>query len=305
LNRPSPGVVAGAVDGRPAEKETQVASLQVFCGGVAVVTGAGSGMGAGMARTLGRVGATVVLAEIAVDRAEQVADEVRAAGGTAHVIPVDTGDAASIENLAAAVHERFGAVRLLVNNAGIETIGLAWELSAAAWERIVRINVLGPIHGVRAFVPHMLAAKQRAYIANFASIAAFGIMPVQNPYVMSKHAVLSFTEGLRCEMELVDAPISVSVVTPGPVATRIFADAQLAGEGAAYHQAQMEAMIGAGMPAQQAADVILAGIAAGDFWVSTHPETTAAFAKQRAEHLADLSTPKLTPQSRRFLEPAR
>jgi len=282
-----------------------VASLEVFRGGVAVITGAGSGMGAGMARALARVGATVVLAEIAVDRAERVAGEIRAEGGAAHVIPVDTGDPASIEALAAAVHERFGAVRLLANNAGIETLGLAWELSAAAWERIVKINVLGPIHGVRAFVPHMLAAGQRAFIANFGSIGSFGIMPVQNPYVMSKHAVLSFSEGLRCEMELVNAPISVSVVTPGPVATRIFTDAALGGEGAAHHQAQMEAMIGAGMPAQEAAERILAGVAEGSFWVSPHPEMTAAFAKQRAEHLANLATPALTAQTRTLLEPQR
>lgn len=282
-----------------------MASLEVFRGGVAVVTGAGSGMGAGMARTLGVVGATVVLAEIAADRAERVADEIRAARGVAHVIPTDTSDVASIERLAAQVIERFGAPRLLVNCAGIETIGLCWELSAAAWERIVKINVLGVIHGVRVFAPHMIKAGQRSFIANFASIGAFGIMPVQNPYVMSKHAVLSFTEGLRCEMELVNAPISVSVVTPGPVATRIFTDAQLAGEGAAHHQAQMEALIGAGMPAQEAADRILEGIAAGDFWVSTHPEVTREFAQNRAKHLQELSTPRINAQTRGLLEPPR
>jgi NAD(P)-dependent dehydrogenase (short-subunit alcohol dehydrogenase family) len=282
-----------------------MASLEVFRGGVAVVTGAGSGMGAGMARTLGKAAATVVLAEIAVDRAERVAEEIRAAGGTAHVIATDTSEIASIERLAAQVVQRFGAPRLLVNCAGIETIGLCWDLSAAAWERIVKINVLGVIHGVRVFAPHMLKSGQRGFIANFASIGAFGIMPVQNPYIMSKHAVLSFTEGLRCEMDLVNAPISVSVVTPGPVATRIFTDAQLAGEGAAHHQAQMEAMIGAGMAPQEAADRILDGIAAGDFWVSTHPEVTREFAKTRAEHLMNLSTPRVNSQTRGLLEPQR
>jgi NAD(P)-dependent dehydrogenase (short-subunit alcohol dehydrogenase family) len=202
------------------------------------------------------------------------------------------------------VHARFGDVRLLVNNAGIETIGLAWELSGEAWERIVRINVLGPIHGVRAFAPRMLAAGQRAFIANTASVGAFGMMPVQNPYVMSKHAVLSFTEGLRMEMELVKAPVSVSVVTPGPVATRIFLDGHVAGEGAAQHQAQMQAMVGAGISGLEAGERILRGIARGDFWVSTHPEMTLAMAKQRAEHLATLATPVITPPLRALLGPA-
>ncbi|HEY8122045.1 MAG TPA: SDR family NAD(P)-dependent oxidoreductase [Myxococcota bacterium] len=278
-------------------------SLEALRGGVAVITGAGSGIGEGLARSAASAGATVVLADLALDRAERVASEIRAAGGTAHALPVDTADAASIERLAAQVHVRFGDVRLLVNNAGIETIGLAWELSAAAWERIVRINVLGPIHGVRAFAPRMLAAKQRAYLANVASVGALGMMPVQNPYVMSKHAVLSFTEGLRLEMELVGAPISVSVVTPGPVATRIFRDAALAGEGAAHHQRVMEGMVGAGISGLEAGERILAGIARGDFWVSTHPEMTAGMAKQRAEYLAALATPSLNAATRALLEP--
>jgi len=276
-------------------------SLEVFRDGVAVITGAGSGIGEGLARAAAEAGAVVVLADVAVDRAERVAAEIRASGGAAHALPVDTADSDSIERLAAEVHARFGDVRLLVNNAGIETIGLAWELSAATWERLVRINVLGPIHGVRAFAPRMIAAKQPAFVANVASVGAFGMMPVQNPYVMSKHAVLSFTEGLRMEVELVGAPISVSVVTPGPVSTRIFRDAAVAGEGAARHQQAMEKMVGAGISGREAGQRILAGIARGEFWVSTHPEMTAAMARQRADHLAALATPALTPAVRALL----
>lgn len=280
-------------------------SLDALRGGVAVITGAGSGIGAGLAHGAAEAGARVVLADIALDRAERVASEIRAAGGSAHALAVDTSDPASIERLAADVHARLGDVRLLVNNAGIETIGLAWELSAAAWERIVRINVLGPIHGVRAFAPHMLAAKQRAFIANVASVGAFGMMPMQNPYVMSKHAVLSFSEGLRLEMELVGAPISVSVVTPGPVSTRIFRDAAVAGEGAAHHQRVMENMVGGGISGREAGQRILAGIVRGEFWVSTHPEMTAAMAKQRADYLAALATPALNDATRALLAPRR
>lgn len=280
-----------------------MAGLDVFRGGTAVITGAGSGIGAGLAHTAASVGATVVLADLALDRAEGVASEIRASGGSAHALAVDTADPRSIEALAREVHERFGDVRLLVNNAGIETIGLAWELSAAAWERIVRINVLGPIHGVRAFAPRMIAAGQHAFIANVASVGAFGMMPLQNPYVMSKHAVLSFTEGLRMEMEWVGAMVSVSVVTPGPVATRIFRDADVAGAGAVQHQQVMEGMVGEGISGLEAGRRILAGVAAGDFWVSTHPEMTAAMAKQRADHLATLGTPRLTPGMRALLAP--
>ena len=274
---------------------------EAFRGGVAVITGAGSGIGEGLARAAAALGMRVVLADIAADRIERVAAEIREQGGTAIPVPTDVAEPAALERLAATVHERLGAVRLLINNAGIETIGLAWELSAEAWERVVRINVLGVIHGVRAFAPRLLAAGQPAFIANVASVGAFGMMPVQNPYVMSKHAVLSFTEGLRMEMELVGAPISVSVVTPGPVNTRIFRDAALGGESAAKHQSQMQAMLGAGISGDEAARRILAGIASREFWVSTHAELTAGMAKARAEHLATLSTPALTPALRALL----
>ncbi len=277
-------------------------STEAFRGGVAVITGAGSGIGEGLSRAAAALGMRVVLADIAADRVERVAAEIREQGGTAISVPTDVAEPAALDRLAATVHERLGAVRLLINNAGIETIGLAWELSAEAWERVVRINVLGVIHGVRAFAPRMLAASQPAFIANVASVGAFGMMPVQNPYVMSKHAVLSFTEGLRMEMELVGAPISVSVVTPGPVNTRIFRDAALGGESAAKHQAQMQAMVGAGISGDEAARRILAGIASREFWVSTHPSMTAGMAKARAEHLATLSTPAVTPALRALLQ---
>ena len=277
-------------------------TTEAFRGGVAVITGAGSGIGEGLARAAATLGMRVVLADIAADRIERVAAEICEHGGTAISVPTDVAEPAALDRLAATVHERLGAVRLLINNAGIETIGLAWELSAEAWERVVRINVLGVIHGVRAFAPRLLAAGQPAFIANVASVGAFGMMPVQNPYVMSKHAVLSFTEGLRMEMEWVGAPISVSVVTPGPVNTRIFRDAALGGEGAAKHQAQMQAMVGAGISGDEAARRILAGVASREFWVSTHPELTAGMAKARAEHLATLSTPALTPALRALLQ---
>jgi NAD(P)-dependent dehydrogenase (short-subunit alcohol dehydrogenase family) len=278
-------------------------STEVFRGGVAVVTGAGSGIGEGLARTAAELGMRVALADVAADRIERVAAEIRASGGVAETFPTDVTDPAALDRLAASVHARLGDVRLLANNAGIETLGLSWELPAAVWERIVGVNVLGVIHGVRAFVPRMLAAGTPAYVANLASVGALGMMPVQTAYIVSKHAVLSFSECLRLEMQLVRAPISVSAVLPGPIATRIFDEAPSGGavEG---HRRAMNAMIrGAGsLSGKQAAERILAGVAAKQFFVSTHPELMAQMARDRAEHLATLSTPELTEGARRLLE---
>jgi NAD(P)-dependent dehydrogenase (short-subunit alcohol dehydrogenase family) len=279
---------------------------EVFRGGVAVITGAGSGIGEGLARTAAELGMQVVLADVAPERGERVAAEIRASGGAALALPVDVADPAALDRLAAAVHERLGDVRLLVNNAGIETLGLSWELPAEVWERSLRINVHGVIHGVRAFAPRMLAAGQPAYIANVASIGALGVMPIQTAYIVSKHAVLAFSECLRLEMELVRAPVSVSAVLPGPISTRIFDEAATGRDRAAIegHRKAMNAMIrGPGsITGKHAAERILAGVAAKQFFVSTHPELTAQMAKGRAEQLAALATPVLNEASRRLLE---
>ena len=277
----------------------------VFRGGVAVITGAGSGIGEGLARTAAELGMKVALADVNLERMERVAADLRAHGATALTIPTDVTDPAAIDRLAATVHEKLGDVRLLMNNAGIETLGLSWELSTEVWERIIRINVLGVIHGVRAFVPRMLAAGKPAFIGNLSSIGGLGMMPIQTSYILSKHAVLSFSECLRMEMDLVDAPISVSAVLPGPISTQIFNDAATVGERPQieHHRKAMNDMIsGAGsLSGKQAAEVILAGIAARDFFVSTHPEITAQMAKQRAEHLSTLSTPTLSEEHRKAL----
>lgn len=279
-------------------------TTDVLRGGVAVVTGAGSGIGEGLALTAAELGMKVALADIAVDRMERVASEIRKRGGTAITVPTDVADPASIDRLAARVHAELGDVRLLMNNAGIEILGLTWELPTATWERAIRINVLGVIHGVRAFVPRMLEAGQPAFIGNLSSIGGLGMMAIQTPYILSKHAVLSFSECLRMEMDLVGAPISVSAVLPGPIATRIFEDAATSDPAkVAFHRRAMQEMThGPGsLTGKQAAEVILAGIAAKEFFVSTHPEITAQMAKQRAEHLATLSTPTLNEQAKRML----
>lgn len=262
-------------------------------GGVAVITGAGSGIGEGLARHSAELGMRVVLADIAADRIEKVAAEIRAEGGEALPVPTDVGDPRSIERLAATTHETYGDVTLLANNAGIETLGFSWELPASVWEKTLDINIHGVIHGVRAFVPRMIAAGRRAFIANTASVGALAMMPVQTSYVLSKHAVLSFSECLHLEMQVKQAPIHVSAILPGPVATRIFADSQGSDDPAsAGHRKMMcDMLAGGGISGYEAARRILPQIAEGRFWVSTHPEMTGQMACDRAQHLAELTDP--------------
>jgi NAD(P)-dependent dehydrogenase (short-subunit alcohol dehydrogenase family) len=268
---------------------------EVFKDGVAVITGAGSGIGEGLARQASKLGMKVVLADIAGDRVEALASELRAQGGDALPVITDVSDPAALDRLADLTHSHYGDVRLLINNAGIETLGFSWEIPTSVWEKTLGINIHGAIHGVRAFAPRMLDSGKPAFIANVASIGALGMMPVQTPYILSKHAILAFSECLYLEMQLKKAQVSVSAVLPGPVATRIFQDSKTVPDPiVAHHREVMRGMLEqVGITPLEAGTRILEQIATGQFWVSTHPDITAGMAQARAAHLSGLQDPAL------------
>ncbi|TWB25647.1 SDR family NAD(P)-dependent oxidoreductase [Nitrospirillum bahiense] len=278
---------------------------EVFGSGVAVVTGAGAGIGSGIARRLGQLGMHVVVTDIAGDRAEAVAAAIRAQGGRAEAQTLDVSRPAELDRLAADLFRRHGAVKLLVNNAGIETIGFSWEVPAERWETTLNVNIHGAVHGVRAFVPHMLKAGQPAWIANLASVGSFGVMPTQTAYIMSKHAVQSFSECLFLELQMAKAPIRVSSVIPGMLKTSIFDEAGGKGEppAASHHRKVMrELMSTYGMDLDEGCQRIVAQIAEGRFWVSTQPEMTTGMIAGRVDFLTRQTDPTLSEQARHLLE---
>lgn len=268
----------------------------IFKGGVAVITGAGSGIGEGLARYAAGLGMKVVLADISEQRIEALAAELRAAGTEALPVVTDVSDPSALDRLADKTYATFGEVQLLVNNAGIETLGYIWEISAAVWEKTLDINIHGVVHGVRAFAPRMIESGKQCFIANLSSIGGLGMMPIQTSYIMSKHAVLSFSECLYLEMQLKKANVQVSAILPGPVATRIFVDAKGVEQDPmiAHHREAMRQFLEAhGITPVEAAKRIFSQIAAGEFWVSTHPEITRMMADGRVNHLTQLSKPVL------------
>ena len=160
------------------------------------------------------------------------------------------------------------------------------------------------LHGVRAFVPYMLKARQEAWIANLASIGAFGVMPTQTAYIMSKHAVQAFSECLYLEMELVGAPIHVSSVIPGMLKTSIFDAEAGAGEPAAasaHRKVMHDLMKAHGMDLAEGCARIMAKIAAGEFWADTQPEMTRQSVDARIDFLRAQRAPALAPQARQLL----
>ncbi|WP_380879277.1 oxidoreductase [Sphingomonas sp. DBB INV C78] len=277
---------------------------EAFAGGVAVITGAGAGIGSGLARRAGELGMTVVVTDISSERAEAVAAEIKAKGGRAEAMVVDVSKPAELDRLAAEVVDRFGDVRLLVNNAGIETIGYTWEIPADRWEATLNINIHGVVHGVRAFAPYMLEAGKEAWIANLASVGAFSVMPTQTAYIMTKHAVQSFTECLYLEMQLKQAPIHVSSIMPGMLKTSIFEAAAGKGEpeaASAHRKAMFDLMANYGMDLAEGCQRILEQVAEGKFWVSTQPEMTQAAVDGRIQFFRDQSPPFLAGEAKQLL----
>ena len=265
-----------------------------FTGQLAVITGAGSGIGAGLARRAATLGMRIVLADIDLAAAEAVATSLTAAGAEAWAEHVDVRSLASVELLATRSWDR-GPVDLLINNAGIEHVGYIWETSEESWRRTWEVNTSGVYHGIRAFVPRMIAANRPARVWNVASIGAVSGMPMQAAYIASKHAVLGLTESLRMDLAQADHPIETAVVLPAPVASRIFEDAELANEGDAasaerVRRAMVELLRSAQTPDDAAAEIFRQG-GAGQFYILPDETFGEERFRMRAERLLRREAP--------------
>jgi NADP-dependent 3-hydroxy acid dehydrogenase YdfG len=278
-----------------------------FGGGVAVITGAGAGIGAGLARHASSLGMTVVLADVDVDAITRLRDELVAAGGTAVTAECDVRDADAMQALAESTYRDIGPVRLLVNNAGVEQFGFLWDTPVENWNRLVDINISGVFHGVRAFLPRMIAAAEPAWVWNLSSIGGVAAVPLQTPYIMSKHAVLALTECLRLEVELAGhTHIHVQAVLPGAVVSNIFESAGGVADGdVSAAEEQRSAMLdikAEAMDPIDAARVVFDQAAAGDFYLLTQPEYVSNAMAERADILVSRRPPAL--RTKRRFDPA-
>jgi NAD(P)-dependent dehydrogenase (short-subunit alcohol dehydrogenase family) len=280
------------------------AAEQKLSGGVAVITGAGAGIGAAFARRAGELGMIVYVTDISLEKAQSVASYITDRGGSAEALQVDVSRAEELDRLSDVIFQKHKSVRLLINNAGIETLGYSWEISAARWDSTLNINIHGVVHGVRAFVPRMIASGEECWIANLASIGALGMMPTQAAYILSKHAVQSFTECLFLEMQLKGAPIHVSSVLPGMLKTDIFNKTSGEAEPTAateYRQRMYQMMKTYGMDVDEGCKLMLSQIAEGKFWVSSQPEMTAGAATGRSDFIREQRDPVIAESAKHLL----
>jgi NAD(P)-dependent dehydrogenase (short-subunit alcohol dehydrogenase family) len=267
----------------------------------AVVTGAASGIGFALAERFAADGARVVMADIEAPALHQAAATLRERGAQVHSVVTDVSVGEAVDALAAEAIDTFGPVHLLCNNAGVGAGGLTWELTTNDWEWVLGVNLWGVIHGLRAFLPGMLAHGEPAHVVNTASLAGHVSAPFMAPYGASKFAVVAISESLFHDLAMTGASVGVSVLCPGWVNTNIHASERNRPGGA-----EADGAVSTGMPSDMLRQVLAAGMAPAEvaglvadavrdntFYVFTHPEMMPAV-QTRADAILEGRNPQLS-----------
>lgn len=195
--------------------------MKDFAGKVAVITGGASGIGRGIAEACVRAGVKVVLADVEEGALKQAGTDLTAMGGNVLCVKTDVSRRGDVESLAQQSFDTFGAVHLLFNNAGVAAGGPPWEATWNDWEWVIGVNLWGAIHGVKVFVPRMIAQDTECHVVNTASAAGLVAGGFSAPYAVTKHAVVSLSESLYLTLQQRKARVNVSVLCPGMVRTNI------------------------------------------------------------------------------------
>ena len=267
-----------------------------FGGGVAVVTGAGSGLGAAMAEHLAAHGVHVVVTDIDRERAAAVATACVTAGGSAEPHHLDVADGDQVDTLFAALWAQRGDVDLVVSNAGIESGDRVCDMTPEQWRKVMAVNTDGAFHCARSAVPRMADQERPGALAIVASTGAVTSLPYQSAYVASKHAALALAQCLDLELRAAQTPVQVSALLPNWVRTRIFDDVRRGGEpvhpdARATFERRAASIQEQGMDPDRAAELLLTAVGRGDFWCFTDPDRSAQLFEERARTLLDLRPP--------------
>lgn len=262
--------------------------MKDFQNKVAVITGGASGFGREFANIGARFGMKLVLADVQQDALDKARTELEAQGAQVLAMCCDVRKEEAVQALADASVDKFGTVHLVFNNAGVACGGLMWENTRADWEWVLGVNLWGVVHSVRIFMPLMLeyAKKEPGYeghIVNTASVAGLLNAPNMGLYNVSKHAVVSLSETLYHDLQLIRAPIGASVLCPFFVPTGISQSHRnrpddvktevdpTASQCAA--QAVLEKAVSSGkVTAAQVAEHTFDAIRDGKFYIYSHPQ---------------------------------
>jgi NAD(P)-dependent dehydrogenase (short-subunit alcohol dehydrogenase family) len=285
--------------------------MQELSGRVAVVTGAASGIGLGLARRFAEEGMKLVLADVEAAPLERARAELADAGREVIAARVDVSQAREVEALCDQAYERFAAVHVLCNNAGVGGSGLQplWKQSLREWEWVLGVNLWGVIHGIRAFVPRMLEQDTAGHIVNTASVA--GLVDGGGIYGATKHAVVSLSESLYRQLAAANSKLGVSVLCPGFVDTHIWdsprnrpahlapeeAPSERALQRAAAQREQLRATLATGYSPAEVAAAVVDGIRAERFYVVAAQPAIKELIRLRAERVVSEANPPTADRS--------
>jgi NAD(P)-dependent dehydrogenase (short-subunit alcohol dehydrogenase family) len=262
-------------------------------GRVAVVTGAASGIGRGLAERFAAEGMKVVLADVEAEPLEEAVETIRASGGEAIGVRTDVSREADVQALADATIAEFGAVHVLANNAGVETGAAFGDISVPAWEWVLGVNLWGVLHGCRIFLP-LIRAQGEGHIVNTASLAAFATgLPTFAPYTTTKFAILAASECLELELLAGGEKVGVSLLCPGVVKTRMPDAERNRPDGVAFSETipMRQSILGQlrrlaaekGMEPSEVAGMVVDAIRERRFFVLTHPDEAFAAMERRID----------------------
>tara|TARA_R110002049_G_scaffold74361_9_gene191836 strand:+ start:3705 stop:4553 length:849 start_codon:yes stop_codon:yes gene_type:complete len=269
--------------------------VKIQAGQVAVITGAGSGIGAALAHACASRGMHIIAADIELDAAERTVNALRSRGRQALAVEVNVADREAVQHLAACTRASFGGCHLLFNNAGVSVNRPVAECTAADWEWVWSVNVAGITHAIEAFMPLLREQSGASHIVNTASMAGLIPLPGFGAYVASKYAVVGLSEVLH--QELADTATGVSILCPGVVDTQIFASERNRFDGGGTEtalqatstdtddstamQTDFDDAYTRMLSPQAVAEITLAAVEDEQLYVATHPEWLTLF-KQRS-----------------------
>lgn len=270
----------------PPDRTLNMTTSIRFEGGTAVITGAASGIGSGLARHAAKLGMQVVLADLDLDKLNAVAHGLQT---ETLCVPTDVRKPEALEALAEATWQRFGGVDLLFNNAGIMATGFSWEISPERFENSFAVNVHGVLNGLRSFVPRMLERNVPARIINTASVGGFLASPLMAPYSATKFAVVALTESLHGELKMLGTPVGVSLLAPGPVRSGIFdnpfGDALDRPEVRGFVDTMRQMLDAHGLTPDQFAERVFEGIREDRYWLIPQPQVLNDALQRRVEDI--------------------